>query len=243
MAGLEEPVAESVARPVGKRRSRRLVAAGLAALPILILLVFLLPVLRQQVLNGLGEFLDVSDPMEHADLIYVFAGDFWGSRVLMGADLGSKGWAPKVIMSGGLYTGGGYVNRYAGDLAVDFAVQHGYPRGLFLPVRFDAQSTIEEAQAMGPIFHRLGARRVLLVTSNFHSRRASQVFRLFLPEFEFRMEGAADPTFDPHGWWKTPQQRHLLFGEYQKMIGTLLVRFHLADAAWLRQGAEARGER
>lgn len=237
MAGVEEPVAESVARPVGKRRGRWLLAAGLPALLILILLAF-----RQQVLDGLGEFLVVSDPLEHADLIYVFAGDFWGSRVLLGANLGSKGWAPRVILSGGPYTGGGYLN-YASDLSVDFAVQHGYPRGLFLPVRFEAQSTIDEARAMGPIFHRLGARRVLLVTSNFHSRRAAQVFRLFLPEFEFRMEGSPDDTFDPQAWWKTPQQRHLLSGEYQKMIGTLLVRFHLADAQWLRQAGELQGER
>jgi uncharacterized SAM-binding protein YcdF (DUF218 family) len=78
---------------------------------------------------------------------------------------------------------------------------------------------------MGPIFHRLGARRVLLVTSNFHSRRALQVFRLLLPEFEFRMEGSPDHTFDPHAWWKMPDQRHLLFSEYQKMIGTVLLQF------------------
>jgi uncharacterized SAM-binding protein YcdF (DUF218 family) len=235
--GLEKPVVESVARPAGKRRSRWLLAALLSALPILILLAF-----RQQVLNGLGEFLVVSDPLQHADLIYVFAGDFWGSRVLLGANLGSQGWAPKVIMAGGLYTGGGHLNSYASDLSVDFAVQHGYPRGLFLPVRLEAESTIDEACAMGPVFHRLGARRILLVTSNFHSRRAAQVFRLFLPEFEFRMEGAPDDTFDPHAWWKTPLQRHLLFGEYQKTIGTVLVRFHLADARWFRHGGPLRGE-
>ena len=214
MTRLEEPVVKRVPKP----RSRWLLAAALPAVLILILLAF-----RQQVLNGLGEFLVVSDPLEHADLIYVFAGDFWGSRVLLGADLGSKGWAPKVIMSGGLYSGGGFVNRYAGDLAIDFAVQKGYSRSLFLSVPFDARSTIDEARVMGPIFHRLGARRVLLVTSNFHSRRAAQVFRRFLPEFEFLMEGSPHQTFDPHAWWKTPEQRHLLFSEYEKMIGTVLV--------------------
>jgi len=78
---------------------------------------------------------------------------------------------------------------------------------------------------MGPIFHRLGAKRIILVTSNFHSRRAGQVFRLFFPEFDFRTESSADDTFDPHGWWKTPYERQLLSGEYQKMIGTFFVRF------------------
>jgi uncharacterized SAM-binding protein YcdF (DUF218 family) len=214
VTGLEEPAVK-----VPKPRSRWLLAALLPVLLILLLLAF-----RQQILDGLGEFLVVSDPLEHADFIYVLAGDFWGSRALLGADLGSQGWAPKVIMGGGLYSGSGFVNRYAGDLSIEFLALKGYSRGLFLSVPLQALSTIDEARAMGPIFHRLGARRILLVTSNFHSRRAEQVFREFLPEFEFRMEGSPDLTFDPHAWWKTAKQRHLLFSEYQKIVGTVLVR-------------------
>jgi uncharacterized SAM-binding protein YcdF (DUF218 family) len=227
--GFEEPVAESVARLSAKRPSRWLLSLLAAAL----LLIAVLLVFRQQVLIRLGESLVVSDSLERASLIYVFAGDFWGSRVLLGAQLGSEGWAPQVILSGGRYQG-----RYASDLSVDFAVAHGYPRRLFLPIRLEAQSTVEEAQAMGPIFHRLGAKRIILVTSNFHSRRAAQVFRLFLPEFDFRMEGAADDVFDPEDWWTRPQERHLFFAEYQKMLGTFLVRFHAASAGWLRQVEE-----
>ena len=138
-------------------------------------------------------------------------------------------------MSGGLYTSGD-VSDFTGDLAVDFLVKQGYPRSLFLTVPLSARSTVDEARAMGPLFHRLGAKRIILVTSNFHSRRAKEVFRLFLPEFDFRMESAADDAFDPGAWWTKPQERHLLFSEYQKMLGTYLVRFHLASAGWLRQG-------
>jgi len=184
------------------------------------LLILTLAAFRQQVLLHLGESLVLSDPLERADLIYVLAGDFWGSRVLLGASLASQGWASRVLLSGGRYQG-----REVGDMSVKFAVEHGYPPGLFLPIRMDAQSTVEEANAMGPVFHRLGARRIILVTSNFHSRRVAQVFRSFLPEFDFRVEGSPEDAFDPHAWWKTPQQRHLFFSEYQKMIGTFLLRF------------------
>ncbi len=108
----------------GKRRSRLLISAGLIALLLgLILLTF-----RHRVLVALGGSMAVSDPLEHADLIYVLAGDFWGSRVLLGAKLGAQGWAPQVILSGGRY-----MDRWASDMAVDFAVQHGYPRSLFSP--------------------------------------------------------------------------------------------------------------
>jgi uncharacterized SAM-binding protein YcdF (DUF218 family) len=198
-----------------------------------ILLILTLLAFRRQVLVQLGEALVVSDPLEHADLIYVLAGDFWGSRVLLGATLGSKGWAPRVILSGGRYQG-----KDVGNMSVDFAVQHGFARSLFLPIRMRAQSTVDEAREMGPVFHQLSARHIILVTSNFHSRRAAQVFRLFLPEFDFRMESSAENDFDPQAWWKTPEQRHLLFSEYQKMAGTILVKFHLASAGWLRQESQ-----
>lgn len=226
MIPVEQSLIERVPGPLRKRRGRALAFAVSAA----ILLLLVLAASRDWLLAGLGDSLVVSDPLQHADLIYVLAGDFWGTRVLLGANLGSKGWAPKVILSGGRY-----MDSYACDLSVDFTVQHGYPRRLFIPIRLDAQSTIEEAQAMRPIFHQLGAKRIILVTSNFHSRRAALVFRLFLPEFDFRMEGAPDPPFDPHAWWKTPTQRHLLFGEYEKILGTYLVRFHLLNAERLRQ--------
>jgi uncharacterized SAM-binding protein YcdF (DUF218 family) len=224
VTGLEPLQLKSVARPRRKRRGRWLPPAVLAAL-LLVLVAF-----REHVLTGLGEFLVVSEPLEHADLVYVLAGDFWGSRVLLGANLGSQGWAPKVIV-----TGGRYMDSYASDLAVDFAVEHGHARALFVPIRLEALSTIAEARAMGPIFQRLGARRIILVTSNFHSRRAAEVFRLFLPEFEFRVEGSIDDAFDPHAWWKKKESRDLLFSEYEKMLGTFLVRFHLASSAWLGQ--------
>jgi uncharacterized SAM-binding protein YcdF (DUF218 family) len=221
---LEQSVAGNVARPFSPWRRRWFLPVATVTL------LFLLAALHQRVLSGLGRFLVVSDPLEHADLIYVLAGDFWGSRVLMGANLGSQGWAPKVIMSGGRYQ-----DRYASDLAVDFAVEHGYPRSLFLPIRLEALSTIEEARSMGPIFHRLGAKRIILVTSNFHSRRAAQVFRTFLPEFSFRIEGVPDNAFDVHAWWQTPRERHLLYSEYEKIAGTLLARFNLVGPANLTQ--------
>ncbi|MBV9768162.1 MAG: YdcF family protein [Bryobacterales bacterium] len=226
MTSLEQPEPK-IAGDFFRRRRRWLLAAALAAL-LLVLLVF-----RQQLLIGLGEFLVVSDPLERADVIYVLAGDFWGSRVLLGARLGSQGWAPKVIL-----TGGRYKDKYTSDMAVDFAVQHGYRRDLFLPIRLEARSTIDEARAMKPIFQHLGAKRVLLVTSNFHSRRAALVFRIFVPEIDFRMEGSADHVFDPNAWWNTPHDRHLLFSEYQKIIGTFAVKFHLAGSDQPRQVSE-----
>src|SRR5579863_1347877 len=77
----------------------------------------------QATLAWMGEFLVCPDRPEHADLILVMGGDFLGQRVLKGADLGAKGFAPVVLISGPPY---GW--RPEGELAVEFLVDHGYPR-------------------------------------------------------------------------------------------------------------------
>lgn len=223
---------------VHQRSSTRLIRRGRTALLTVLGFAALLITFHNAVLRQIGEFLVVSDPLEHADLIYVLAGDFWGSRVLLGAQLGAEHWAPRVMLGGGRYQ-----SFYTPDLSVGFAVDHGYPRNLFIPVRMDAVSTIEEARTMAPSFRSLGAKRIILVTSNFHSRRAAEVFRLFLPGIDFRMEAAPDPVFHPDRWWKNPEERRLLLAEYEKLLGTYIVRLHLASSASLRRMAHRRGDR
>ena len=128
------------ARRSKKAKIRWLVSASVLACVIVLI------VWRKQVLTGVGQSLVVSDPLEKADLIYVLAGDFFGSRVLLGAELGARGYAPRVLLSGGRYQ-----NSYSGDLAVQFAIEHGYQPTLFSAVRMDAPSTMEEARSMGPV--------------------------------------------------------------------------------------------
>jgi uncharacterized SAM-binding protein YcdF (DUF218 family) len=216
-------------------RTIRRVVIGFV-ISICFVLSIMLVVFRHSVLSALGQFLAVSESPEKADLIYVLAGDFLGSRVLVGAELGVRGYAKKVLLGGGPYQ-----NSYQGDLAIPFAVEHGYPRHLFSPVRLLAKSTIEEAIELGPVFRGMGAKRIILVTSNYHARRASLVFRLFLPDLCFSTVSAPDKSFEPKYWWQTRQARKILFTEYWKMLGTLFTKVGLLpvyrhQASW--QGAQ-----
>jgi uncharacterized SAM-binding protein YcdF (DUF218 family) len=74
----------------------------------------------------------------------------------------------------------------------------------------------------------LGVKRIILVTSNFHSRRSSLVFHLFLPRYHFWSVAAPDKVFDPASWWKTEQGRRIAASEYRKMAGTLLIRMGIS---------------
>jgi uncharacterized SAM-binding protein YcdF (DUF218 family) len=171
-------------------------------------------------LTWMAKFLVLSQQPEPADLVLVLGGDFYGPRALLGAELGKLGYAPKVLISGGLYQ-----NRPEGEFAIRFLVEKGYRRELFLSFPTTAQSTIEEAIAVCPELSRLGARRVLIVTSAYHSRRANLVFRLFCPGVRFRSIGAEDELFQADQWWKKPQCRAIFFSEWEKIVGTVFWKY------------------
>src|SRR4030095_4240235 len=98
--------------------------------------------------------------------------------------------------------------------------ERGYRRELFTSFPGTTQSTIEEAIAVCPELKRLGARKVLIVTSAYHSRRANVVFRLFCPAVRIRSIAAPDDQFEVDKWWKVSRYRKLFFSEWGKIIGT-----------------------
>jgi uncharacterized SAM-binding protein YcdF (DUF218 family) len=63
-------------------------------------------------------------------------------------------------------------------------------------------STKEEAHEAGRCLRPLGAHDVLLVTSDFHTRRALSTFRHELPEMRFSVAAAYDPTEFGLQWWR-----------------------------------------
>jgi len=172
---------------------------------------------REAILSYLGDYLVSSESPQPADLILVLAGDFWGPRVLKGADLAAQGYAPVALFSGTPYQG-----RMDGELAIEFLAQHGYSTRFFQSFGHHATSTIEEAIILCPELTRRKVKRVLLVTSAHHSRRASLVFRLFCPGIDFIAIAAPDPQYRAHEWWKDPSSKELFYAEWSKMIGTVL---------------------
>jgi uncharacterized SAM-binding protein YcdF (DUF218 family) len=152
-----------------------------------------------------------------ADLILVLGGDFYGPRVLKGADLGMQGYAPLVLISSPLYQG-----QPEGEFAINFLVSKGYPKGLFSVLAHNARSTIEEAIAVCPDLRRRRVRRVILVTSSYHSRRAETVFRLFCPCIRFTSVPGPDLHYDPERWLTDVSSRGLFFSEWSKIFGSVL---------------------
>lgn len=182
----------------------------------LIFIVALLAVIlfHARILTALGSYLVLEDQPKQADIALVLAGDQLGNRILRASELVRQGYVPKVLVSGP----GPLYGLYECDLAIPFAVKAGYPEAYFIHFEHMAHSTQEEAVYSAAELKKLGARHVLLVTSDFHTRRSARIFRAAVPGIEFTMIAAHDPYFSPSGWWHSREGEKTFFTEWEKTL-------------------------
>jgi uncharacterized SAM-binding protein YcdF (DUF218 family) len=157
-----------------------------------------------------------------AEVILVLAGDESGERILRAGDLVKQGYAPLALVSGPF----GNYGIYEDQLAIPFAVQHGYPAEWFAGVRNTSRSTRVEAVALVAELRKRRVRNFLVVTSDYHTARAR---RLYLDAIRksgggmtFRMVAAPDVSFRVDSWWREREALKVVFYEYSKTIATAL---------------------
>jgi uncharacterized SAM-binding protein YcdF (DUF218 family) len=188
------------------RKSRVWVGALLAA--VLALLVF-----HSAILGALGAYLVRADPPRKCDVIFVLAGDWGGNRVMKAAELVRQGYAPVAIVSGPeIY------DIHECDLAIAKAEHAGYPASYFIAFPHSATSTVAEVRDAIPLLRGRGVKHVLVVTSDFHTRRAGTIFRSQMPDIDFDMVAASDSHFSPHGWWHDREGEKTFAFEWMKTI-------------------------
>ncbi len=78
-------------------------------------------------------------------------------------------------------------------------------------------STLENAEFCIPILRQMGARRVIIVTSWYHSRRAMACFRHAAPDIEFYSRPAY-LTYPRSKWDRLNTRSHIKI-EYLKLLG------------------------
>jgi uncharacterized SAM-binding protein YcdF (DUF218 family) len=102
-------------------------------------------------------------------------------------------------------------------LAIQFARTRGFPPEYFQAVPIRAMSTLDEARAFAPELRRRNVRSVLLVTSNYHTRRAAEIFRRVVGgDVRFTAVAATDEYFDPDVWWHNREGQKTVFYELSK---------------------------
>ena len=171
--------------------------------------------LRAQLLTAVANFLVEDDGPQKADAIVVLSGDEYGTRTLKGAQLAQAGYAPYVIVSGPKALLGPQSEIY-----IEYARRQGYPASLFRSLPHEADSTRGETAIIGQYLQAHGIKKILLVTSNYHTRRAARLMRVQNRSLDVIVVAAPDPYFIPDRWWKTRTGQKLFALEWFKTIAT-----------------------
>jgi uncharacterized SAM-binding protein YcdF (DUF218 family) len=84
-------------------------------------------------------------------------------------------------------------------------------------------STKDEARDAAPCIRASGAHSILLVTSDYHTRRALSVFRKELPGYSYSVAAASDPVQFGERWWQHRQWAKNNTEEWMRLVWWELV--------------------
>ncbi len=181
---------------------------GLLALAVLIFLVW---VARVPLLRAAGQFWVVDDAPQPSDAIIILSDDnYWGDRASRAAELFHDGWSSRVVASGR------FLRPYASmaEIIDKDLVSHGVPEQNILRFTHHSDSTFEEALALRDLIAQRGWQKVIVVTSNYHTRRTRYICRnVFSPGVDLRVIAARDKDFDPESWWTNRIGRKIFLHE------------------------------
>jgi len=174
------------------------------------------------------DLLIASDPLpEHFDAAIVLQGSIAAEKVRIAGAMGllQSGRATRALLSVPKESYWGqsippvarsYLERtYGSDLA---ALTE------FCEIGGDADSTLQEAQALNPCIQEHGWQSIVIVTSSYHTRRARIIWRKVIhgePNIHFWIDGVTDPEFQ-QPWWRYRQSAKIWVMETTKLVWTSL---------------------
>ena len=198
-----------------------------------VVLVAILYVARHPILRFAGDFWIVDETPQVSDVIVILSDDNYGAdRAARAAQLFKSGMAPRVLASGRL------LRPYAGiaELMERDLKALGVPANAIVPVTHRATNTREEAIADAQAIAAHGWKKVLLVTSNYHTRRANYIFERALPAgTELRVVSAPDSEYDPNNWWRTRNGlKRFLYESAGYVVAMWEMRHSEVQTSWMR---------
>ena len=175
---------------------------------------------------NVGEFLAREDPLVRADAIFVLAGTVV-ERPLEAADLYSGGYAPRIVITRAEPEPARLLLEQRGvrvptehDLTRDILQQLQVPgEALIAPERVH-DNTAEEAQTLRALSGQHGWRRVIVVSSKYHLRRAALACRSALrgTGVELVFRGSRYDPSEPGRWWSKRSDIRWVASELPKLI-------------------------
>jgi uncharacterized SAM-binding protein YcdF (DUF218 family) len=178
----------------------------------LLITVALLALVTGFALNA-GRMLVIDEPRT-SDVILVLAGET-EHRPARAFELLGEGYTRKIVIDvpaqGKIYEFSPLqlARRYAEDLSQKASISICPIAGL---------STKAEARDAEPCLAREGAKRVLIVTSDFHTRRALDILQKEIPGISFSVAAVRDSTQFGTRWWARRQWAKTFLDEWLRLI-------------------------
>jgi uncharacterized SAM-binding protein YcdF (DUF218 family) len=155
---------------------------------------------RHPILRFAAESWVIDEPAPHADALVVLGDDnFYADRATHAAELFRQGVAPVVVASGRrLRPDAGIAELMEHDL-----VERGVPRDKIVRFMQDSDNTKEEAEAVAQLAKDRHWKSLVIVTSNYHTRRTRYIYGRVIPTgITVSVASARDGEFDPERWWE-----------------------------------------
>lgn len=202
--------------PVVGPNQRGGIIAKLIILIAIVVMLFLLYLVRAPLLRLAGGFWIKSEPPSKSDVIVILSDDdFTADRATRAADLYHDGWAPSIVGSGR------WLRPYISiaDLMQRDLEARGVPRQAVIPFAHDAPDTLEELKGIREFVEQHGWKHIMIVTSNYHTRRTRYLCdHVFPADVRVLIEAAPDHDYDPDSWWRTRIGLKTFFHEFVGMI-------------------------
>ena len=173
-----------------------------------------------------GRALVIDTKLQPADVIVVLA----GARVerwLEAVELHREKLAPRILLSSGRIEAAEEVLRSRGirfprevDLMKDAMVQLGVEASAIETFPASVDNTASEATVTRTIATSSGWRRIIVVTSKYHTRRTRYAFeRVFKGTgVEIQVHSSRFDASQPDTWWKHRADLRFVVSEWQKLV-------------------------
>lgn len=187
----------------------------------LLMIALALWVFRFPLLRAIGDLLIKNDKIHHADAIYVLGGASV-DRGNAAAELMKNRSAPVAFCTGenipqSLLGEGLLLTE--GRLTTNVMLRNGVLEEQVFPIE-KGTSTWDESHIILDHARKIPADTIILVTTDFHSRRVGRVFRAPFRKsgITVMVHGAPSSTYDAKRWWESEEGLLMVNNEYVKSI-------------------------
>jgi uncharacterized SAM-binding protein YcdF (DUF218 family) len=212
-----------------KKSERGGAIASLVSFLFLVALCTIIYFARHPIMRLAAESWVVNEPSTKADAIVVMSDDnFYADRATEAAQLFRQGIAPIVVASGRRLRPSADIS----ELTEHDLIERGVPKEKILRFPNDADGMIDQVALVEKFAAEHGWKKLLVVTSNYQTRRTRYIFQKTTPPgLEISVASARDGDFDPELWW---EKRKSIKDFVNEVVG-------MVDAMWELRGARQSG--